>query len=61
MNPARSLGPDLVLGNFSNHWVYLAGSLAGGLLAVAFAHILRGPGGDSGGMAAARGRLGDDA
>lgn len=61
MNPARSLAPDLVLGNFSHYWVYLAGPLAGGLIAVLCAAVLRGAGGDSGGLAAARGRLGRDA
>ena len=45
MNPARSFGPDVVLGDFSHFWVYLAGPLAGALLAVGLAHILRGPGG----------------
>ena len=57
MNPARTFGPDLVLGDFSHFWVYLVGPLAGGLLAVAFAWILRGRGGDAGGLAAARGML----
>ncbi|HWF71789.1 MAG TPA: aquaporin [Solirubrobacteraceae bacterium] len=56
MNPARSFGPDLVNGDFTHYWVYLAGPLAGAALAVAFAWILRGPG-DVGGMAAARGLL----
>jgi aquaporin Z len=57
MNPARSFGPDLAIGDFSHYWVYLAGPLAGALIAVAFAWILRGPGGDPGGVAAARGML----
>ena len=55
MNPARSFGPDLVLGDFGHFWVYIAGPLAGALLAVACAFALRGPGG--GGVAAARGTL----
>src|SRR5215213_7799779 len=55
MNPARSFGPDLALADFSHYWVYVAGPLLGALVAVGFAWILRGPGGDVGGLAAARG------
>ena len=43
MNPARSLGPDLVAGLWSSAWIYLAGPVAGGLAAVALAWALRGP------------------
>ena len=57
MNPARSLAPDLVLGDFQHLWVYLVGPLAGAAIAVGFAWVLRGPA-DSGGAAAARGTLG---
>jgi aquaporin Z len=57
MNPARSLGPDLVLGHFGHLWPYLVGPPLGAAVAVAFAWILRGRGGDPGGVAAARGRL----
>jgi aquaporin Z len=57
MNPARAFGPDLVRGDFAHFWVYVAGPLAGGLLAVLCAFVLRGPGGDPGGLAAARGML----
>jgi len=42
MNPARSLGPALVTGNLSFIWIYLAGPVAGGLLAVGLAWALRG-------------------
>ncbi len=43
MNPARSFGPDVALGNLSTWWVYLVGPVAGAVVAVALAHVLRGP------------------
>lgn len=57
MNPARSFGPDLVLGDFSSYWLYIAGPLAGAVIAVGIAYVLRGPGGDPGGKAAGSGKL----
>ena len=57
MNPARSFGPALVGADWSSYWVYLAGPVLGGALAVGAAMLLRGRGGDAGGLAAARGGL----
>lgn len=42
MNPARSFGPDLVGGQLGTYWIYLVGPLAGTLLAVLMAWLLRG-------------------
>ena len=57
MNPARSLGPAIALAQFGHAWIYIVGPIVGGLLAVAVAYILRGPGGDEPALRAAQGRL----
>ncbi|BCW71019.1 major intrinsic protein [Arthrobacter sp. NicSoilB8] len=57
MNPARTFGPDLAGGNFSDYWVYVAGPLAGAVAAVGIAFILRGAGGGTSGSGAAQGDL----
>jgi len=61
MNPARSFGPALASGDFTSYWVYVAGPLAGALIAVACARALRGSGGDPVSRAAGSGRLGQGA
>jgi len=45
MNPARSLGPALVAGDWTNLWLYLVGPMAGALIGVALYEALRGPAG----------------
>ena len=43
MNPARSFGPDLAIGDLSTWWVYLIGPVIGAVIAVGAAYVLRGP------------------
>jgi aquaporin Z len=57
MNPARTFGPNLVGGDFTDYWVYVAGPLLGALVAVGFALALRGAGGGRAGSGAAQGAL----
>jgi aquaporin Z len=42
MNPVRSLGPDLVRGDFHTSWIYAVGPILGALVGVCFEWILRG-------------------
>ena len=42
MNPARSLGPDIVGVDFTGWWVYVAGPAAGALIAVIIITAVRG-------------------
>jgi aquaporin Z len=58
MNPVRSLGPALVLNEWTGWWAYLAGPAIGAVIAVGIAYVLRGPGGGLSGTQAAGGTLG---
>jgi aquaporin Z len=42
MNPARSLGPDIVSADFTGWWVYVAGPAIGAFIAVVIITLLRG-------------------
>jgi len=57
MNPARTFGPDLASTTFTGYWIYVAGPIAGAVLAVVIAYVLRGPGGGRSGSGAAQGEL----
>ena len=57
MNFARTFGPDLVGGDLTAIWVYLAGPLLGAVAAVALSFILRGRGGGFTGSRAAQGTI----
>jgi aquaporin Z len=57
MNPARSLGPEIVSGDYAHYWVYLAGPTIGMLAAVGIAYVMRGRGRDPTATRAAQGSL----
>jgi aquaporin Z len=42
MNPARTLGPDIVANTFTGWWVYVIGDLAGAVIAVIIIILVRG-------------------
>jgi aquaporin Z len=57
MNPARTFGPDLVGTTFTGYWIYVLGPIAGAVVAVGIAFVLRGRGGGKAGAGAAQGDL----
>jgi aquaporin Z len=42
MNPARSLGPDIVSTDYTGWWVYVAGPVIGAVIAVVIIDVVRG-------------------
>src|SRR6516225_215889 len=42
MNPARSLGPDIVANDYTGWWIYLVGPVIGAAIAVAIINAVRG-------------------
>jgi len=43
MNPARTLGPDIVGHDYTGWWIYIAGPVIGAAIAVAIINAARGP------------------
>ena len=52
MNPVRSFAPDLIRGDLSTDWIYVAGPVLGAMIAVGFEWILKGPPTAAGNLAA---------
>ena len=42
MNPARTLGPDIVSLNFTGWWIYVVGPVVGASIAVLLIGLVRG-------------------
>ena len=42
MNPARSLGPDIVASDYTGWWVYILGPVIGAAIAVVIIDVVRG-------------------
>ena len=42
MNPARTLGPDIVANDYTGWWIYILGPVLGALIAVAIIGLVRG-------------------
>ena len=52
MNPVRSFAPDLIRGDLSTTWIYIAGPVIGAFIGVGFEFILKGKATDAGAIAA---------
>ena len=59
--PGPLLRPALASGDWTSYWVYVVGPVAGMLIAVGSAYVLRGRGGDVISRAAGSGRLAEAA
>jgi aquaporin Z len=59
MNPARSLAPDVMRGEFATTWIYVVGPILGAMIGVGVEWILKGKA-TATGTIAAQGTLGED-